>query len=104
MVFRKKHYHCWYQQLNRKGIPAELKNIEKRDERSTFYVQDKDDDLMLVSYVDKKKSWKKNAVVLTLMHDNTRVTKGERKKPQVHTFYDHTKGGVDIVSSILYCF
>ena len=56
MVFRKKHYHCWYQQLNRKGIPAELKNIEKRDERSTFYVQDKDDDLMLVSYVDKKKS------------------------------------------------
>ena len=56
MVFRKKHYHCWYQQLNQKGIPAELKNIEKRDERSTFYVQDKDDDLMLVSYVDKKKS------------------------------------------------
>ena len=100
MVFRKKHYHCWYQQLNRKGIPAELKKIEKRDERSTFYVQDKDDDLMLVSYVDKKKSWKKNVVVLTLMHDYTRVTKGERRKPQVHTLYDHTKGGVDIVDLI----
>ena len=34
------------------------------------------------------------------MHDNTRVTKGERRKPQVHTFYDHTKGGVDIVDLI----
>ena len=63
--------------LDRKGIPAEIEKIDKRDERSTFYVHDKDDDLMLVSYVDKKKSGKKNVVVLTSMHDNVRVTKDE---------------------------
>ena len=34
------------------------------------------------------------------MHDYIRVTKGERRKPQVHTLYDHTKGGVDIVDLI----
>ena len=30
------------------------------------------------------------------MHSSVRVTKDERKKPHVHTFYDHTKGGVDV--------
>ena len=86
--------------LDRKGIPAEIKKIDKRDERSTSYVHNKDDDLMLVSYVDKKKNRKKNMVVLTSMHDNVRVTKDERRKPQVHTFYDHTKGGIDVVDLI----
>ena len=28
------------------------------------------------------------------MHSSVCVTKDERKKPHVHTFYDHTKGGV----------
>ena len=86
--------------LDWKGIPAEIKKIDKRDERSTFYVHGKDDDLMLVSYIDKKKSGKKNVVVLASMHDNVRVTKDERRKPQVHTFYDHTKGGVDVADLI----
>ena len=55
--------------LNRKGIPAEIKKMDKHDKQSTFYIHGKDDDLMLVSYVDKKKSGKKNVVVLTLMHN-----------------------------------
>ena len=86
--------------LDRKGIPAEIKKIDKPDEQSTFYIHGKDDDLMLVLYVDKKKSGKKNVVVLTSMHDNVRVMKDERRKPQVHTFYDHTKGRVDVVDLI----
>ena len=86
--------------LDWKGISAEIKKIDKRDEQFTFYVHGKDDDLMLVSYVDKKKSGKKNVVVLTSMHDNVRVMKDERRMPQVHTFYDHTKGGVDVVDLI----
>ena len=86
--------------LGRKGIAAEIKKIDKRDERSTFYVYGKDDDLMLVSHVDKKESRKKHVVVLMLMHDNVRVTKDERRKPLVHTFYDHTKGSVDVVDLI----
>ena len=84
--------------LDRKGFPAEIKKINKRDERST--IRGKDDDLMLVSYEDKYKSGKKNVVVLTSMHDNVRVTKDEKRKPQVHTFYNHTKGGVDVVDLI----
>ena len=46
-------------------------------------------------YADKKKSRKKKVIVLTSMYDNVRVTKDERRKPQVHKFYDHTKGGAD---------
>ena len=64
------------------------------------FAHGKDDDLMLVSYVDKKKSGKNNVVVLTSMHDNVRVTKDKRRKPQVHTFYDHKKGSVDVLDFI----
>ena len=31
------------------------------------------------------------------MHDNVKIMKDQRKKPSVHTMYDHTKGGVDVV-------
>ena len=55
---------------------------------------------MLISHVYKKKSGKKNVVVLTSMHDNVRVTKDKIRKPQVHTFYDHTKGDADVVDLI----
>ena len=34
------------------------------------------------------------------MHSSVRVTKDERKKPHVHTFYEHTKEGVDVVDLI----
>ena len=78
---------------DRKGIPAEIKKIDKRNERSTFYIDGNNDDRCW--YVDKKKSRKKNVIVLTSMYDNVRVTKDERRKPQVHKFYDHTKGGAD---------
>ena len=36
-------------------------------------------------------------MVLSTMHDKVKVTGDQRLKPQVHTMYDHTKGGVDIV-------
>ena len=39
--------------LDQKGIPAKIKKIGKSDEWSTFYVYGKDDDLMLVLYVDR---------------------------------------------------
>ena len=34
------------------------------------------------------------------MHDNVKVIKDERRKPDVYVTYDHTKGGVDIVDLI----
>ena len=54
-------------------------------------------DSLLVSYVEKKKASKKNIAVLTTMYTSVRVTKDQCVKPNVHTFYDHTKGGVDVV-------
>ena len=36
-------------------------------------------------------------IILSTMHKNVKVTKDHRKKPQVHTMYDHTKGGVYVV-------
>ena len=89
--------------LNWKGIPAEIKKIDKHNDQSTFYVRGKDDDRMLVPYVDKKKSREKIVVVLATMHDNVRVTKDKRRKPQVYTFYDPTKGGVGVVDHISNC-
>ena len=34
------------------------------------------------------------------MHGGVRVTKDERKKPNIHAFYDHTKGGADVVDLV----
>ena len=31
------------------------------------------------------------------MHDSVKVTNDQRKKPKIHSMYDHTKGGVDVV-------
>ena len=44
---------------DRKGIPKELKMLDGREEKSAMYVYSEDDLIMLVSYVDKKKSGKK---------------------------------------------
>ena len=35
------------------------------------------------------------------MHDNVKITNGQRKKPSVHEIYDHTKGGVDVGDRLL---
>ena len=56
---------------------------------------------MLVSYIDKRQSGKKNVILLSTMHDNVKITKDQQKKPSVHTIYDHTKGGVDVVNLLL---
>lgn len=82
---------------NRKGIPKELKALTNRDERSVLHVYHTDKKIMMASYIDKKKSGKKNVIVLSTMHEDVKVTNDQRKKPQIHTMYDHTKGGVDVV-------
>ena len=87
-------------QLDRKGIPKEIKSLEHREEKPTMYAYAWEQNIMLASYIDKKKSGKKNVVELTTMHDTVRVTKDERRKPDVHVTYNHTKGRVDIVDLI----
>ena len=87
--------------LDRIGIPNSFKDISQREERSTSYIYSIDQiNHMLVSYVDKKKNLEKKGLILTTMHDEVKVTRDERMKPNVHCFYDHTKGGVDVVDLI----
>ena len=68
---------------------------------SVLHVYHEEKKIMLVSYVDKKKSGKKNVIILSTMHENVKVAKDQRKKPQVHTMYDHTKRGVYVVDLLL---
>ena len=82
---------------DRKGIPKEVKAIGNREEKSVLYVYHKEKNIMLASYINKKKSGKKNVIVLSTMHDSVKVTNDQRKKPQIHSMYDHTKGSVDVV-------
>ena len=77
--------------LDRKGISKEIKRLENREEGSVLRVFDSDEKILLVSYIDKKKSGKRNIVVLSKVHDEVRVTKDERRKPDIHKLYDHTK-------------
>ena len=70
------------------------------ESQRSIYIYQSNGDGLLVSYIDKKKSGKKNIVVLMTMHTSVSVTKDQRVKPNVHTFSDHTKGGVDVVDLI----
>ena len=82
---------------DRKGISKETKAIGNREEKPVLYVYHKEKKIMLASYIDKKKSGKKNVIVLSTMHDSVKVTNDQRKKPQIHSMYDHKKRGVDVV-------
>ena len=82
---------------DRNGIPKEVKEIGNREEKSVLYLYHKEKNIMLASYIDKKKSGKKNVIILSTMHDSVKVTNDQRKKSQIHSMYDHTKGGVDVV-------
>ena len=82
---------------DRKEISKEVKALNDREEMSVLHVYHEEKKILLVSYIEKKKSGKKNVVILSTMHENVKVTKGQRKKPQVHTMYDHTKGVADVV-------
>ena len=77
---------------DRKGIPKELKPVSDREKRSAMHVYNIREKTVLVSYIYKKKSGKKNAIVLSTKYDNVKITKDQRKKPSVHTMHDHTKG------------
>ena len=49
-----------------------------------LYVYHKEKMIMLFSYIDKQNSGEKNVIVLSNMHENVKVTKDQRKKPEVH--------------------
>ena len=87
---------------NKKGIPKELVEMQNRDDKDIKFVYaNEDDDMMLTSYVAKKKSGKRFILLLSTMHDDVRCSRDERKKPNTICFYDKTKCGVDVADVVI---
>ena len=79
--------------LGRRDIPKEIKSLEHKEEKSTIYGYAKEQNIMLVSYIDKKSLVRK----ILLYLQQCMITWW---KPDVHVTYDHANRGVDIVDLI----
>ena len=83
---------------NKREIPLEFLDVEKRDRHgSMFWFSNK---ITLVSYVLDSK--KRNVVFFSSMHLDDKIdsSSGDDKKPDIITFYNATKGGVDMVNQM----
>ena len=67
----------------RKLIPKKLVEMQNRDYKDIKFVYANEDDLMLTSYVVKKKSDKRNILKLSAMHDDVAVMKRKNGAPVV---------------------
>ena len=85
---------------DQKGLPKEMNGVADREEKSTAFCYSEDEKTMLLLYIDNKKKGKKNILALTTMHNQVKLSVDERKRPHALVFYDHTKGGVDVVDLI----
>ena len=82
---------------DRAGIQKEMKETKSCQRPSTLYAYNTDIKSVLISYVIKAKFGVKNVLVISSMHRNALTTRDERNKSHVITFYDRTKGGVDVM-------
>ena len=82
---------------DRAGTAKEIKETKSRERPSTLYAYNTDIKSVLVSYVIKTKPGVKNVLMLSSMHRNALTTRDEEKNPHAITFYDRTKGGVDVM-------
>lgn len=84
---------------NKREIPAEFLVIKDRNRcDSVFGFTSK---MTLTSYTSYGKK-KKNVVLLSSMHHDNGIDpdSGDKKKPYIITFYNATKGGIDIVDKM----
>lgn len=82
---------------NKPQIPADfLPKKSKKQYSSMFGFQE---DITLVSYVPKRN---KAVLLFSSMHhdDEIDIDSGEKKKPSIITYYNQTKGGVDVVDAM----
>lgn len=87
---------------NKREIPKKFLEIKKRPKCDRMFgFKEK---LALVSYIPKSKSKKKNVVLISSMHQDKKIDEatGEDKKPEITTFYNSTKGGVDVVDMMMH--
>ncbi|KAJ8932206.1 hypothetical protein NQ314_014840 [Rhamnusium bicolor] len=81
---------------NRRGLPLEFKNTKVRSVTSSMFGFQKN--MTLVSYVPKAN---KNVLLASsLHHDNIDKKTKYQNKPEIITFYNSTKGGVDTVDQL----
>lgn len=82
---------------NKREIPKEFVNNKNRKVHSSLFAFQKD--MTLVSYVPKKNKF---VNLLSTMHNDDAIdqTTGEAKKPEIITFYNLTKGAVDVVDQM----
>ncbi|XP_055936617.1 piggyBac transposable element-derived protein 4-like [Argiope bruennichi] len=82
---------------NKRELPKEFISGRKREQYSTLFGFQKN--LTKVSYVPKKN---KCVVLLSSMHNGGTIdaSTGEAKKPEIITFYNLTKGAVDVVDEM----
>ena len=81
---------------DRKSNPKEVKAIGtgKKSRCCMSITKRKTSCSLLIS--TRKNQEKKNVFVFLTMHDSVKVTNDQRKESQIHSMYDHAKGGVDV--------
>lgn len=84
---------------NRRGLPKDVKNVDKREVLSTEFYWDDKNDLILGSYVvSTSTKKKKNVMILSTYRPFLGTTIDDGKnKAMLYKLYDFTKGGTDIV-------
>ncbi|KAJ8948622.1 hypothetical protein NQ314_008386 [Rhamnusium bicolor] len=85
---------------NKPDIPAELLHVKNRPLYSSIFAYGKHSNkCVMTSYVPKKR---KNVILLSTYHDDDSIDKeiGDVCKPEIITFYNSTKGGVDVVDRL----
>ena len=85
-------------QLNRKGIPDELKETKNRELLSSEVYWNEDSHLSISPYVVKTSKGKKNVTLLSTAPPILGITKDDGKsKLGIHKVYDFTNRGTDII-------
>lgn len=82
---------------NKKHLPLSFVSVQNRKPCTSQFAFQKN--VTLVSYIPKKG---KNVLLLSTMHHDSRIdlTTGEKLKPEIVTFYNETKSGVDAVDKL----
>lgn len=84
---------------NKSELPPEITNITGRPRCSTIFAFGRQPNVCtILSYVPDKKN-KKNVIMLSTMHKDDAIdsSTGDQCKPDIITFYNETKSGIDVV-------
>lgn len=82
---------------NKREIPNAFLEVKQREVKSSLFGFQKD--VTLVSYVPKKG---KNVLLFSTMHHDNNIDEetGADRKPEIITFYNVTKGGVEVADEL----